>query len=88
MRVKMGADDDSKRLIVELSSIYIACDDCGHSRNLGIDNLKRAAHLGVQSYRELCRKLRCGECPRSPPHARNLTIRPLWRCDEVVQTVA
>lgn len=88
MRAKMGAEDQGKRLIVELMSLYIACDDCGHSRFLGLDNLRKAADLGVQSYRDLCRKLRCGECPPSPPHARNLTVRPSWRCDEILQTVA
>jgi len=88
MKVQAGIDDEGKRLIVELASVYVACDDCGHSRVLYLPNLKRAAEIGVQNYRELCRVIRCGECPKQPPHARNLTIRPIWRCDEVFQTVA
>ena len=88
MRAKMGAMDEGKRLIIELASLYVACDDCGHSRFLDLYNLKKAADLGVQNYRDLCRKIRCGECPPVPPYARNLTIRPSWRGDEFLQTVA
>lgn len=78
-----GIVEEEKRLVIELSSVYVACDDCGHSRILYLSNLRKAAELGVQNYRELCRKIRCGECPKAPPNARNLTIRPYWRCDEV-----
>lgn len=79
---------DANRLIVEIASVYVACDDCGHSRILYLNGLKKAAELGVHTYAQLCRKIRCGECPRMPLSARNLTIRPTWKCDEVVQTVA
>ncbi len=74
--------DEGKRLVIELSSVYVACDNCGHSRMLYTSNLKRVAELGVQSYRDLCHKIRCGECPPVPPHARNLTIKPTWRDDD------
>lgn len=83
-----GIFEEGKRLVIELASVYVACDDCGHSRILHLSNLRKAADLGVQDFRELCRKIRCGECPPRPPHARNLTIRPYWRCDEVNQTFA
>lgn len=78
-----GGVDEGRRLVIELASVYVACDDCGHSRILYLSNLRKAAELGVQNYRDLCRKIRCGECPKMPPHARNLTIRPYWRCDEI-----
>jgi len=83
-----GIVEEGKRLVIELASVYVACDDCGHSRILHLSNLRKAADLGVQDFCELCRKIRCGECPPQPPHARNLTIRPYWRCDEVDQTFA
>ena len=83
-----GIVEEGKRLVIELASVYVACDDCGHSRILHLSNLRKAADLGVQDFRELCRKIRCGECPPRPPHVRNLTIRPYWRCDEVDQTFA
>lgn len=72
---------DGGRLVVELSRVYVACDDCGHSRNLYLMNLRKASELGVHTYRDLCRKIRCGECPPMPVHARNLTIIPTWRED-------
>lgn len=79
---------DGDRLVVELSSVYVACDDCGHSRVLRLDNLKRAPSLGVHSYRDLARKIRCSQCPPMPPSQRNLTLRPTWFCDEMIQTSA
>jgi hypothetical protein len=69
---------DAMRLIVELSSIYVACDDCGHSRVLMRENLTKVSDLGVHNYMQLCRKIRCRECPKVPPNKRNLTIRPAW----------
>lgn len=69
---------DEHRLIVEMSSVYVQCDDCGHSRVLYLKDLQSAAELGVHNYRELCRKIRCSECPKMPPAFRNLTIRPTW----------
>ncbi|GAC1040277.1 hypothetical protein [Rhizobium sp. No.120] len=79
---------DAMRLIIELSSLYVACDDCGHSRNLGLESLRKAADLGVHNYMQLCRKIRCSECPKSLPAFRNLTIRPTWRCDELRHSIA
>lgn len=69
---------DALRLVVELESVYVACDDCGHSRTLRLSNLRQAASLGVHNYMQLCRKIRCSECPKQPPAYRNLTIRPSW----------
>ncbi len=69
---------DAMRLVIELSSLYVACDDCGHSRVLSIGGLRRASELGVHNYMQLCRKIRCSECPKAPPAYRNLTIRPTW----------
>ncbi|MCV9909698.1 hypothetical protein OIV19_19035 [Brucella sp. HL-2] len=78
---------DANRLIVELSSVYVACDDCGHSRVLYRSNLKIAAGLGVHNYAQLCRKIRCSICPRQPLSSRNLSIRPTWICEEVQSSV-
>lgn len=78
----------ARRLIVELSSLYVACDDCGHSRVLRLPQLKKAADLGVHTFRDLCRKIRCSECPKAPPAARNLTIVPTWSDAGALQTVA
>jgi len=72
---------DAMRLIVELSNLYVACDDCGHSRILGLDNLRKASDLGVHNFMQLCRKIRCSECPKKLPAFRNLTIRPTWRAE-------
>lgn len=80
---------DGDRLIVEISSVYVACDDCGHSRVLFRGNLQKASALGVHTYRDLCRKIRCGECPSAPPAKRNLSIRPTWHdAAEAVQSIA
>jgi len=79
---------DAQRLVVELSNLYVACDDCGHSRVLGINNLRTASDLGVHNYMQLCRKIRCSECPKVPPTLRNLTIRPTWIETGAYQTVA
>lgn len=78
---------DAYRLVIELESLYVACDDCGHSRVLKLSNLRQASALGVHNYMQLCRKIRCSECPKAPPMARNLTIRPTWLATEY-QTVA
>lgn len=75
---------DALRLVVELESVYVACDDCGHSRTLRLTNLRQAASLGVHNYMQLCRKIRCSECPKQPPAYRNLTIRPSWFADTAV----
>lgn len=81
--MSVGSENpDALRAIVELSSVYVACDDCGHSRVLGIDALGKAANLGVYNYRQLCHKIRCGECPPAAPAFRNLTIRPTWHAHE------
>lgn len=79
---------DAMRLIVEISSIYVACDDCGHSRTLTLESLQKAADLGVFNYMQLCRKIRCSECPKTLPAFRNLTIRPTWRRDQTSQSIA
>lgn len=79
---------DGERLVVELSSVYVACDDCGHSRILRLSNLRQAASLGVHSYRDLARKIRCSQCPPQPPSRRNLTLSPTWFVDERLQTSA
>lgn len=88
MRKPPVGHPDAMRLIVELASLYVACDDCGHSRNLGLGNLRRSAELGVHNYMQLCRKIRCSECPKVPPMQRNLTIRPTWFDSSETYTVA
>ena len=79
---------DALRLVVELESVYVACDDCGHSRVLHLTNLQKAADLGVHNYMQLCRKIRCSECPKMPTAFRNLTIRPSWRGADLLQSMA
>jgi len=79
---------DALRLVVELSSLYVQCDDCGHSRTLRLENLRTAASLGVHNFTQLCRKIRCSECPKVSPGQRNLTIRPTWTQDEPRYIVA
>jgi hypothetical protein len=79
---------DALRMVIELSSLYVACDNCGHTRVLGLTNLRQAADLGVHNYMQLCRKIRCSECPKVPPASRNLTIRPTWIEQADFQTVA
>lgn len=69
---------DAHRPVVELCSVYVACDDCGHARTLRLQDLRKAAELGTYNYRQLCQKIRCGECPPRAPSFRNLTIRPTW----------
>lgn len=69
---------DALRLVVELASLYVQCDDCGHSRVLRLNGLRQAAELGVHNYMQLCRKIRCSECPKVAPSLRNLSIRPTW----------
>jgi hypothetical protein len=50
--------------------------------------LRKAVDLGVHNYMQLCRKIRCSECPKGLPAFRNLTIRPTWRCDEPRYSIA
>lgn len=69
---------DAMRLVVELARVYVACDDCGHSRLLYRSNLRKVSEIGVANYMQLCRKIRCGECPKRPLMQRNLTIIPTW----------
>lgn len=87
-RTALTNHPDAFRLVVELSNLYVACDDCGHSRVLCIDNLRKVSDLGVHNYLQLCRKIRCSECPKVPPAQRNLTIRPTWVDATQCQTVA
>jgi hypothetical protein len=53
-----------------------------------LENLRTAASLGVHNFTQLCRKIRCGECPKVSPGQRNLTIRPTWTQDEPRYIVA
>ena len=85
---KVFENPDARRLVVELSRLYVACDDCGHSRTLDASGLRKASELGAHAYWQLCHKIRCGECPTTPPSHRNLTIRPTWLCETELQTVA
>lgn len=68
-----------RRLLGEIARIHVVCDDCGRSRMLGAGSLKLAQNLGVHTFSDLCRKIRCSECPRQPFEDRNLTISPTWR---------
>lgn len=77
-RAGVGMPNCGSRLIVELSSLYVACDDCGHARLLRLRHLRETAAKGVHTFQELCRKIRCGQCPPQPSAFRNLTIRPTW----------
>jgi hypothetical protein len=88
MNSRVLENPDARRLVVEISSLYVACDDCGHSRTLKATNLQAASELGAHMYWQLCHKIRCGECPPTPPKDRNLTIRPTWLEESDLQTVA
>ncbi|SMD18234.1 hypothetical protein SAMN05880593_13445 [Rhizobium sp. RU36D] len=72
---------ESRRLVVELTSVYVACDDCGRSSVLRMPEIMMASRKGVQTYQELCQRFRCAECPPLAPAFRNLTIRPTWLDD-------
>lgn len=75
---------DAMRLIVELSAIYVACDDCGHSRVMRRTHLAGLSGRGVHNYKELCRKFICSECPRSPLVERKMTIIPTWSAGQII----
>ncbi len=79
---------DAMRLVVELESLYVACDDCGRSRVLRRSNFRKASEIGVHNYMQLCHKIRCSECPKKPSTHRNLTLRPSWVGGATSQTVA
>lgn len=74
------------RLVVELARLGVTCDDCGRSRMLGPRELRLAAWKGAQTYADLCRKIRCSECPPQPARARNLTLVPVWREPKAIVT--
>ncbi len=79
---------DAHRLVIEIASVYVQCDDCGHSRTLYLRDLRQASSLGVHNYRQLCQKVRCSECPKAPPAYRNLSIRPTWLAEVPAQSVS
>jgi hypothetical protein len=68
-----------RRLLSEIVSVQVTCDDCGHSRVLTSRALRSVQDLGVHTYEDLCRKVRCGECPRQPLRYRSITMKPIWR---------
>lgn len=74
MRGRLG-----DRLVVELARLEVTCDDCGRCRTLGPRELRLAAWRGAQTYSDLCRKIRCSDCPKQPARSRNLSLAPVWR---------
>lgn len=70
---------DANRMLCELSSVRVTCEECGRSSSLGFPQLQAATSNGIYSYQRLCERLRCQECPPQPRQWRRLDIRPNWR---------
>lgn len=70
--------EDADRLLVELTRVYVACDDCGRSKVMGVADLIGATQRGLHTFADLCHAFRCTECPPRPRGFRNLTVRPSW----------
>lgn len=80
---------DANRLLCELASLQVTCEECGRSNALGFRDLQSASFAGVHSYQRLCEKLRCRECPPAPQLWRRIKVAPVWRgTDTSRQTVA
>lgn len=70
---------DANRLLCELASVKVECEECGRASVLGFQELQSATFSGAYSYRMLCEKLRCSQCPPRPRRWRKLSIAPVWR---------
>lgn len=70
---------DANRMLCELSSVQVSCEECGRSTSLGFKELQSATFSGVYSFERLCERLRCKDCPPRPRPWRRLDIKPLWR---------
>lgn len=69
---------DARRLIVELRSLAIACEECGHEGKLRPRNLLSVNERGVHNFGQLCRRVACSRCPPTPYEKRRLRLLPVW----------
>lgn len=76
---------ESTRLLCELASIDITCEECGRQNTLGFQALQSATFSGVYSYQLLVERLRCKTCPPMPRRWRRLKVRPEWRPPYMVE---
>jgi hypothetical protein len=70
---------DANRLLCELVSIQVTCEECGHDRSLGFEELSGATFAGAYNYRLLSERLKCSNCPPMPRPWRRLQLSPRWR---------
>lgn len=70
---------DENRMLSELVSLRVACEDCGRDRCLGFAELSRASFAGAYNFRLLRERLSCSECPSMPRQWRRLRLHPIWR---------
>ncbi|PYE25063.1 hypothetical protein C8J32_10416 [Rhizobium sp. PP-CC-3A-592] len=76
---------ESNRMLCELTSVQVTCEECGRSNSLGFEALQRATFSGVYSYELLVARLKCKVCPSTPRRWRRLRVRPEWRLDYTVE---
>jgi hypothetical protein len=70
---------DAERMLCELVSIQVVCEECGHDRSLGFSELSGATFAGAYNYRLLSERLKCSGCPPMPRPWRRLRLNPTWR---------
>ena len=70
---------DAVRMLSELRSVKVTCEECGRSTDMGFDELQGASFAGVYSYGRLCERLKCNKCDDKPGKWRRLVVSPTWR---------
>jgi hypothetical protein len=75
----MSTGEVDRRLVVELKSLYVACNNCGHTHTFRPKGLLGVSAVGIHEYSQLCSKVKCSACPPTPPELRNVTLMPTWR---------
>jgi len=78
---------DANRLLCELVSIQVSCEECGHDRSLGFGELSGANFAGAYNFGLLSERLKCSNCPPMPRPWRRLQLRPTWRTSSVSRRV-
>jgi hypothetical protein len=71
---------DAMRMLSELVSIQVTCEECGRDKSLGFTELSTATFAGAYNYRLLRERLKCASCPPMPRQWRRLKLSPTWRC--------
>ncbi|WP_448953045.1 hypothetical protein [Labrys neptuniae] len=72
--------DLGRRLLTDLSYALVECEDCGKVRRFGFEQLKTVQEYGAVTLGDFSSRAACIECRRFTQR-RNVTIRPVWRCD-------